>query len=561
MNNLTKIEKLEKENKRLHKELINLQNKKNNTNNLKKQKNTLNIPYKADFKKYHFIFDNIPVGIIIFDNNLNVVNVNKTYLSMFEITREVSTNLNINSLKDVRIIKAFKQVLQGFEGFFEGQYIPTFSKVLGYISIHTKPHSFYNKKNELINGGIAIIKDITEDKLAEKAVSKSYDTFQTVTDNINSQVCVINYETENIIFMNSKAKSILGDIVSTKYYTHNIFKQIRNKYYEVYKKQELTNSFVDEVFDNKTNKWFNCSSSIIKWINEEKVILINATEITKSKEFELKLTEKNKELEFQTEALEKAVLGVIEKNVRINMQAEQLVSETKTKSKMFSIIGHDLRGPVGNIQNALDLILDEYHEMSKEDIKDFLIPLRDSAGIAYNLLANLLYWAKNESGMMQANPENFILNLIIDEVITLFKTNFDIKNIKLNYKPQKEYTVYADENMIHTVVRNLISNAVKFTKEYGEVSIRITEIEKENKNYVMLSVQDTGIGISQKNINKILNTKQHFSTYGTNNEKGSGLGMAICRGFMRKNNGDFKLESKENKGSTFSITIPVENYL
>ncbi len=530
-------------------------------NTLKKESMNDELKTKVNKKDkgYYYIFKELPIGVMLFDLDLNIIEVNNAFFEILNLRKEELSGKSIYTIYDSNILESFKKVSEGNEGFYEGYFKYSNTKNDIFISVHTKPYTHITNDEE-IEAGIAIIEDITENKLAINAINKSYDTFQTVTDNINDLIYVIEPESQKVLFMNKKAEGAFGNIVGEKCWKIiGKRSEMPNLELTVTQQAENTNKenvFEEEYYDEGIKRWFRNSFSTIKWIDDKKAILLTSVDITPQKSAELKIKEQNKKLENQTNKYETALLQVTKQNVKINKQTEQLKISGLTKDKMFSIIGHDLRGPVGNIKNALELLIDEFELFSKHEIREFIESVRNSAGSVYNLLANLLYWAKNQSGKMHFDPEFVSLNDIIEENINLFRANFDQKKLKLKYYAHKEFEVFADENMLSTVIRNLISNAVKFTHEDGVITVQVSEIKKDNEISVMVCIEDTGIGIKEENLLKIFNSDEHYSTYGTNNEKGSGLGMILCNEFVEKHGGKIKAESVPNKGSKFSFTIP-----
>ncbi|MCD4795052.1 MAG: PAS domain-containing sensor histidine kinase [Bacteroidales bacterium] len=504
--------------------------------------------------QYLSIYNKIPVGVILFNKDLIVTDANNTFLKIFEITRNQICNFKINKITDKRILPAFEQVLKGYEGFYEGEYKSTFKNLELFISIHSKPF-VYTFDNQIIDGGIAVFQDVTEHTIAERAVNRSYDTFQKVTDNVNAIIYVIDPETFKVLFMNSKAVNVFGEKVGE--ICHIAFfgtdEKCETCQINTLKKNniEIGKFLETDFFEKSSGKWFQLSYGFIEWINEKKVMLLTSIDITDVKNAQVKIQEQNIKFE---ETLKK----LTEQNEKINKQSNELKVSGAIKDTMFSIIAHDLRGPVGNITSALDIIIDDIEEFDKKEIIEIIKPVRDSAGSAYNLLVNLLFWAKNESGETFFIREEILINDIIEDVLTLFKPNFESKNIKLINKLNNEYYVFADEHMIHTVIRNLISNAVKYTKVNGIVELSIDKVLKENKEYIKFTVKDTGVGISQENILKMLNTKEFYSTYGTNKEKGTGIGMILTKEFVERHNGFISIKSEIDKGTDISVFLPSE---
>lgn len=240
--------------------------------------------------------------------------------------------------------------------------------------------------------------------------------------------------------------------------------------------------------------------------------------------------------------------------IKIDAQRTELEKLNATKDLVFSIISHDLRSPIGNMEIMLDIIDENLSDYNYDNAQGLLAITKSAARTAYNLLDNLLYWAKTQKNEIVFEPKLFDLSKKINEVISLFETNTTTKNISLNTDILDKMMIYADEDLIYTVLRNLVSNAIKFTPKNGSVTI----VGKKIDAAVKISVVDTGVGISHENMKRIFDSNSHFTTYGTNHEKGTGLGLALCKTFIRKHSGKLTVESVPDKGSTFSFTIPVK---
>ncbi len=222
------------------------------------------------------------------------------------------------------------------------------------------------------------------------------------------------------------------------------------------------------------------------------------------------------------------------------------------KDKMFSIIAHDLRGPVGNYTNLIDIILDTDDFSDTSQIKEYLKMLQKSSGSVYNLLENLLNWARSQRNEIHLTPSFFKLNDIFEENLILLSPKAKHKKINLHSVLSNTIIGYFDYQTINLVVRNLISNALKFTPRDGEVKIDAYK----NSNFIDIVISDTGIGIKTENLPTIFNPVQHFATKGTDNESGSGLGLLLCKDFVEKNGGKISADSQPGIGSTFTFSVP-----
>lgn len=241
---------------------------------------------------------------------------------------------------------------------------------------------------------------------------------------------------------------------------------------------------------------------------------------------------------------------IFKKNRALHISEDALKTANETKDKMFSLIAHDLRGSVGNISNGLRMLLTEEDlVLSEEEKKEFLGSLFHSADNSYELLENLLAWARNQSHSITPSLELVNLESIVQSNLELLSELGKIKSIKIFTSTDNKVDIFCDRNMIHTVLRNFISNAIKFTNKSGIIEIR-TEIRK---HFVSVSIIDNGVGMRK---DQIINIHKGFTTDGTANEKGTGIGLALCRDFLTKNNGWFNVKSEVGKGSTFTFTIP-----
>jgi two-component system sensor histidine kinase/response regulator len=252
----------------------------------------------------------------------------------------------------------------------------------------------------------------------------------------------------------------------------------------------------------------------------------------------------------------KELLVRVKTHLTLQQQRKQLELTTSFEKKIFSIIGHDLRSPMGNIRTYIDAFLQVNPELD-ESVTGLLKDLYLLSDNAFNLLENLLNWAKSQSGGISCRPQTENIAYLIKNVITLFSLQADSKAISLKYDGQDVVDGYFDPELISVVIRNLVSNALKFTPHNGYVKITAQKITVDNRTRLLLQVSDTGTGMSAEAIDNLMNKNIHHTTYGTDNEKGSGLGFQLCKEFVALNEGQIWIESKQNEGSTFFISLPV----
>lgn len=242
-------------------------------------------------------------------------------------------------------------------------------------------------------------------------------------------------------------------------------------------------------------------------------------------------------------------------NKLLEQQKAELDNINQTKDKMFLIIGHDLRGPIGNLKSLIEMLLEDEEITSNKSLLETFNVFMKSVQSVSDLLENLLLWANSQRNEINFSPEYISINTVINKNLQLFRTIADHKGIRLIAETDNTYDVFADKNMLMTVVRNVISNAIKFTSKGGTIHIKLI---KENQD-VKVVIEDTGVGFDEETAGEIFNTKNFYTTTGTNNEIGSGLGLLLSREFVEKNGGEIGAESIQGKGATFYFTVPCSN--
>lgn len=232
----------------------------------------------------------------------------------------------------------------------------------------------------------------------------------------------------------------------------------------------------------------------------------------------------------------------------------QLRELNSTKDKLFSIIAHDLRSPFNAILGFSEILNDKTNELNADEYEQYLGFINTSARRTLALLDNLLAWAKSQTGKNTFNPLKTDLNEIIHEVLDISKSVAKIKNISISYSQEGDIEVCADANMLKTILRNLISNAIKFTHPDGEIVL----LAAKTDGHVEITVSDNGVGMSEDIRAKLFQIDKSTTTAGTANEKGSGLGLILCKEFVDKHGGKIWVQSEAGKGSSFIFTLPTD---
>ena len=242
-----------------------------------------------------------------------------------------------------------------------------------------------------------------------------------------------------------------------------------------------------------------------------------------------------------------------ESEVELKTSRENLEKTVKTKDKMFSIIAHDLTGPFSSILGLSELMINDYDKYQKDAHIRFCQLIYNSSKHTFELLTNLLHWSRSQLDNIELAKENINLNELVFNNAELLKLMMDNKEITLQNNVSSDKTAYIDNSTISIVIRNLLSNAIKFTARGGTIKVEATE--KDSK--VNLIISDTGIGINEQDLSELFKINKNVSRKGTENERGTGLGLILCKEFTELNNGQISIESEVGKGSKFTISLPI----
>lgn len=387
----------------------------------------------------------------------------------------------------------------------------------------------YDQEGNII-GFMGVAMDISKQKEAEEALQEAYEQYQDLYDNAPIGYHSIGKDT-GFISMNKTELNWLGyqydevvgklkmtDIVSEQFYPDFLSS------FEIF----LTQGFIhiEGEYKRKDGSTF--------------PVMINSTAIydevgnyLRSRGTALDITD-----------LKKAQTALQEANHRL----EEL---NYIKDRLFSIISHDLRSPLNSLQGVLTLL--EMGGLNETEQSTIVSALSKQVKNTSELLDNLLYWAKSQMQGMELSPVVFYIQTLIRENVDLLTPQAAAKNITLENLSQIPIQVKADREMIKLVIRNIVANAIKFTPQGGKIKI-IAEIKDK---YCTVSIQDTGAGLPAEQLGKLFKSDTHFTTRGTANEKGTGLGLLLCKDFVERNGGTIGVESEEGKGSRFYFTLPL----
>ncbi len=258
---------------------------------------------------------------------------------------------------------------------------------------------------------------------------------------------------------------------------------------------------------------------------------------------------------FQKEELVARVnnhIALTDAKKKIIQQAEEIQKINRTKERLYSVIAHDIKSPFSNISMLISTLADGYLEPGSEEYDEILQSINRSSHETYALLENLLQWTRSQTGNLEIAPEAINLKELVGNVARVIEPVAAKKGIALHHTIPDNIVMELDHNMMRSVFQNLISNAIKFTRKGGEI---LVSAEKSG-NKAIIRVQDNGIGISEENIKKLFEDEGQLTTRGTDDEKGSGLGLLLIKDFVQRNKGSIAIESKIDYGTTFILTFP-----
>jgi two-component system, sensor histidine kinase and response regulator len=265
--------------------------------------------------------------------------------------------------------------------------------------------------------------------------------------------------------------------------------------------------------------------------------------------YQYKLLSKQKALQQKNAEISQQKEIIAEKVVLLETKTTELAELDTLKTKLFSVISHDLRSPMYALRNLFRNM--HQNNSPADEIKNVVPDVLMDLNYTIGLMENLLQWSKTQMQSASARPEELDLSRMINDVLQLMRLQAEAKQIYVENKNNCPVYVYADKDMVNLILRNLLSNAIKFTPNQGYIEVGVNQIS----SFVEIYVQDTGVGISKEAIRKISDSN-FYTTKGTSSESGTGLGLMLCKEFLHKNGGQMHIESEPGKGSTFSFTLP-----
>lgn len=477
-----------------------------------------------------------PDMMFIFDSECNIVDYHSAHFDHLLVKPEMFLGKMVDDIlpQEIALVthEKVRAVLSTGKPEYSTYKLQTDSELKSYESRYVP----CGKKDVL-----AIVREITERMKAEEALRISEERLRLSLSAANQGLYDINVQTGDAV-VNAEYASMLGYDPETFKETNSLWierlhpedKEIAANAYLNYiegRTSEFRIEFRQKTSDNSWI-WILSVGKIVEYDSEGKPLRMLGThlDITERKKAEVEITKKNKEL--------------------LNLNA--------TKDKFFSIIAHDLRDPFNSFLGLTQIMAEELPSLTMAQIQEIAITMSNSASNLYRLLENLLQWARMQQGIVPFNPDVVPLQMIVDESMEMIQESAKSKEIELATDIPDGLGVFADSNMLQTVIRNLVSNAVKFTSKGGKVSL---SARANSDKSVEISIQDTGIGMSQTMIDNLFRIDLKTNRLGTEGEPSTGLGLMLCKEFIEKHGGKIWVESEVDKGSVFYFTLPCKSLL
>lgn len=471
--------------------------------------------------RFRQIFNESPLGMALVGFDMKFINVNQHLAEILGYEKEELLNLSVSEIlspdEDLIYSGQLKDLLKGDLSFYN--YKRRYLKKNGIIIWVSLTVTLIKDSADKPQYFLAMIEDISEQINAQEKLRLSESRYRTLATNIpNSFVMLFDKERRLILAegpelkkLNKNNASLEGrlvkdvvlpdDYVKAEPYLYSVFEGEETSY----EMESLAGYYEVQIIPIKDAK------------ETVELGMIVAHNITERKNTEKKLKE--------------------------------LIAD---KDKFFSIIAHDLKSPFNSLIGFSEFLANDYETLPPEQVKMFATNINKTARGAFTLLENLLQWSMFQTGRLEYSPSKFNITPLIEEINNIYYIGALRKNILLKLPEVNGIFVYADRNMVFTIIRNLISNSIKFTKPGGEIGILL----EDGNDMVTITIYDTGIGIKKEDLDKLFLMDKNVTRKGTDNEMGTGLGLILCKEFIEKNNGKFSIESELNKGTKFIFSLP-----
>lgn len=472
---------------------------------------------------YKNTFESAGDAFLVHDEKGQLIEFSSRLCKILGYSEENLAQLNLSDIDDPSTSKEFSKRKKEIEtkgtAIFETSFISKTGKRIP-VEVSANINRFANTKIYFV-----AIRNIEKRKIAEHKLSESEERFRTLVENAPDLIMRFDRDHKHL-FVNSASETILN--------------------------------LKPEIFIGKTHFEMGFPTDMCEFWEKEMNLAFETkqnhnVEFTLNLEGEIHYFEWQLIPEMNLEGDCKTLMAIA-RDISIRKRSEMALNEAlKTKDKFFSIIAHDLKNPFNALLPIAKNLYLNCNEMSKEQIEESSKIIHSSASLEFNLLNNLLEWGRSQMGKISLNPKQIDLQKIVTSNILLHKAKADSKKITVSVDITNGSMAFADEYMIDTVIRNLYSNALKFSRTNGNVNIKV----RSNQSKVVVSIEDNGIGISAKNQERLFRIDTNYTRIGTDEESGTGLGLILCKEFIDQNRGEISVESTVEKGSIFSVELPL----
>ncbi|HPB24654.1 MAG TPA: PAS domain S-box protein [Bacteroidales bacterium] len=497
------------------------------------------IALKESETRFRSTFEGAPIGMCLNFTDGKFFEANNAFCQMigYSIEELRSRNfIDITHPDDIEISKQFISDILQLEGSDSKSIEKRYLKKDGSLIWVITSVSLYRDTNDNPKYFIVQILDITEQKLTEQKLIEAKNQLEVVFNNGPDAILLTHIEDGHYIDSNKTFTRYTGytpdDLRGKSTLDIDIWgnPDDRNRMIKEVKEKGFCHNFELEIKNkDRTTRVIEMSAEVIL-IKGKPHLLTISRDIAERKKMEELLKKQNEEL-------------------------HELVS---TKDRFFSIIAHDLKDPHNAILGFSEILAGSYDILSDQDRKNYIVNILHSSQNLSRLLRNLLEWANSQTGRMIYKPESINISAVVQETMDILLYQAKIKQIRLIPDISSSHEVFADPNMVRTILRNLVSNAIKYTHRNGFVKISTSSVtdKKHKTDFLEISVIDNGIGIKKENIDKLFKLDHKVKTSGTEEEMGSGLGLILCYELVRKNNGYLNISSEENVGTTVTFALP-----
>lgn len=511
--------------------------------------------------RYADLYDFAPTGYFTFDKNGLILEVNLKGAKILGVERRFLLNTRFQQYltPDSKNVfnSFFKQIFETSEKqTFELQLV---NDPMPPVYLHVESIVVKNNKSKVLQCRTAII-DITHRKHSQKTLLESEERFRNLAETASDAIITIDEE-GMIVFVNSAALRIFGYTSSEMVYKDLVI--LMPEYLKLVRRPKILRCRENgekhlewEVVEisgfHKSGKEIPLELSFGEYIiSGTRFFTGIARDITERKQVDESLKNYTKELQFNKDLLEKRAMELATLNAKLAGSEKILRYLNTSKDKFFAILSHNLKNPFTVLLGLSNILENDINEMDKTQTKEIAFKINQSANRIYNTLDNLLKWSMMQFGKLDYQPVKINLNELIEETVNLFAPDLLRKNISIEINLSVTY-VTADHHRLEAVMQNLISNAIKFTPGNGKVTV--TAEEKEE--FIEISVSDTGIGMNKKTLNNLFKIEHSHSVLGTEGERGTGLGLILCKELISNKGGNIWIKSKVGIGSDFTFTLP-----